>query len=158
MEGTRSMGEQPITISLVASAVINAVSGRKKLLDYGFAFDFNGPHLKEWGADMTDAPTEEMRVLVFEFRNNLTFAKMFKAVPDLRALFFTKNQIGDFLENNASLLRLNAPLFFPLRYNGSFFVVKASLTDANKIRIRVLRFDDECGWLGIAKPRLVVPG
>ncbi len=158
MEGTRLVGESPITISLVASAVINAVSGRKKLLDYGFAFDFNGPHLKEWGADMTDAPTEEVRVLIFEFGNNLTFAKMFKAVPDLRALFFTKNQIGDFLMNNRPLLRFNAPLFFPLRNNGSFFVVKASLTDTGKIRIRVLHFDDECGWLGIAKPRLVVPG
>lgn len=158
VESSTATGESSVIISAIASVVIAAVDGEKTLLKFGFEFDYNGgPHLSDWGADIADKPTKETKAIVFEFEDNLTFARMSGLFShDLSALCFTKNQIGVLLESNPFLVRCDAPLFFLFRNNGHFFVVKALAADTT--RIKIFRFEDRCEWLGRLKPRLVIPG
>lgn len=158
VESSTPAGELPVIISAIASVVIAAVDGEKTLLKFGLEFDYNGgPHLSEWGADVADKPTEETKAIVFEFEDNLTFARMFGSFSnDLSALCFTKNQIGVLLESNPFLVRSDAPLFFLFRKNGHFFVVKALAVDTT--RIKIFRFEERGEWLGRLKPRIVIPG
>jgi len=155
---SQEISEKYVTLTGVADVTIGAVDGRKILLAYGFEFDHNeGPHLSEWGATTEDSPTGEAKATVFEVSDNLTLRKMFGALSrDISAMCLTKSQIGTFLEANQSLLRRESPLFLLFRRNGHFFVAKATRDTVTKLK--VLRFEDERGWFGSLKPRLVIPG
>lgn len=160
-EGATQVSEPLAMVATrIVSVVIRATDGRKTLLKYGFEFDFengNGIRLSDWGADVVDTPTITTIAAVFEFRENMTVAQMFHKFPGLRRHCLTKNQIGEFLWYRRDLVRYDAPIFFILRNNGDFFIVKAILVHEARVKFSILRFEDERMWLGRLRPRLIIP-
>lgn len=158
--GNVVIGQEPIKFVGVTEVVIPATTGKQPLLSYGFSFSTEeGPPLSEWGAAAIEGPTPEMKAVIFDVQSNASIARIYAAFSgDPSRWCLTRNQIGEFLSRNPSLVRHGAPFFLLFRNNGGFFVAKALLDGEDRIAIHIIRFTDERGWLGRNGIRVIIPG
>ncbi|MEI6479381.1 MAG: hypothetical protein WCO21_00935 [bacterium] len=155
---SESQQASPISATpvVVARVEISELATRS-VLQYGLDYELERcPPLTEWGAATEDQVTSKVAVEVVEFGEdqNMSFKDMFRSL-DLSAVCLTKSQIAELITKEPGLLRPDAPLFALFRHNGKFFVTKA--VSAEVIRLVVLRFEDDRGWIGRLKPRVILP-
>lgn len=140
------------------SLVLDAVDGKKVLVDAKNLFTYIDSDFKNWGADEPGQSTGETPVEVYEMAKDTTFSQMFGSLSgDARKSCFTQSQIKSFVKKYRNWLRTDGhATFFLFESRGQFFVASV-VVRSDGFRVFVSRFERSDVWGAGFRHRVVVP-
>jgi hypothetical protein len=122
-------------------------------------FNWVDPDFKNWGTDVSDNPTGQARVRVYEMVKDGNLQKIFCGLSDdLNLLCLTQDQIIQFVKKHRRYLRTEGhATFFLFKVGNEFFVAYVYLHSGGRLEVFVRRFSDDYVWsAGYLLNRVVV--
>lgn len=115
-------------------------------------------NFKNWGTDKTGSDTQGQTALIYEMKQDGTFANLFNSFGvDLSSLVWQQAQIREFCVSHRHLLRHDGyGTFFLFEVDKKLFVASVSVGDG-ELSANVDRISDGRVWGAGSRHRLVVP-
>lgn len=140
---------------------ISAVDGKETLAGAKDVFAYIDSDFKNYGCDVSGAPSRDTKVQAYEMIKDGTFKELFGGFGEnLDRLCLTQSQIKSFVKNHADSLRTDGyGTFFLFKVGEKYFVAYVSRrSDGWHVHVYPLsHFGDDDVWDAERRHRIVVP-